>query len=212
MEDKQKELARILGLAPVIPVLTIDEVDIAVPLARALVAGGLVVLEITLRTAAACASIQAVRRAIPDAVVGAGTILNPAQFADATAAGAQFAVSPGTTASLIQAAAGASIPLLGGAATASESMTLMEHGMIHQKFYPAEASGGAAAVAALAGPLPRIRYCPTGGIDAARAPAYLACPNVMAVGGSWVAPDDAVLARDWKRIEELAAAAAALRR
>ena len=212
MDERQKQLARILELAPVIPVLTIEEADIAVPLARALVAGGLPVIEITLRTAVAIESIRAVRQAVPEAVVGAGTITEPTQIADAAAAGARFAVTPGTTASLIQAAAGAGIPVLPGAATATESMARLERGMTYQKFFPAAASGGVAALKALAAPLPRIRYVPTGGIDAAQAPAYLACPNVVAVGGSWVAPADAVRARDWSRIEALATAAAAMSR
>lgn len=210
MDDKQRELARILGLATVIPVLTIKQADVAVPLARALVAGGLRVLEITLRTPVALEAIRAVRSAVPQAIIGAGTIIRPDQIGDVVAAGGQFVVTPGTTRDIIHAADSVAIPLLPGAATATESMALLAHGMVHQKFFPAAASGGTDALKALASPLPEVRFCPTGGIDEAQAPAYLACPNVVAVGGSWVAPSDAVEAGDWSRIEDLARAAAAL--
>ncbi len=201
-----------LRLAPVVPVLVIEDRQTAVPLARALVAGGLPLLEITLRTSQALAVIEAIAAEVEGAVVGAGTVLTPAQLHAAAAAGARFAVSPGATEDLLDAAADGAVPLLPGTATPSDVMRLLGRGYRCMKFFPAGPAGGPAYLEALASPLPEARFCPTGGINAATAPAYLALPNVLCVGGSWVAPKDAVLAGDWARIEALARAAAALPR
>ena len=203
-------LASILSAAPVVPVLVIEDANAAVPLARALVAGGLPAVEITLRTPAALEAIRAVAAEVEGAWVGAGTVLTRAQLEEAEKAGARFAVSPGASPGLLAAAAGTALPLLPGAATASEAMALLELGYGLQKFFPAEAAGGAAVLKALASPLPGVRFCPTGGIDARNAAAYLTLPNVICVGGSWVAPKETVEAGDWARIEALARQAAAL--
>ena len=194
----------------VVPVLTVDRVADAVPLARALVAGGLPVLEITLRTADALAAIEQVSGAVAGVVVGAGTILSGADLNAAASAGARFAVSPGVTPDLLDAAADGAIALLPGAATPSDIMALVGRGYKLMKFFPAEPSGGVACLKALAGPFPDVRFCPTGGINAANASDYLAMKSVICVGGSWVAPADAVAAGDWERITDLARAAAAL--
>jgi 2-dehydro-3-deoxyphosphogluconate aldolase/(4S)-4-hydroxy-2-oxoglutarate aldolase len=196
---------------PVVPVLTIDAVHTALPLAQALVAGGLPVLEITLRTPAALEIIRAIGGEVEGAVVGAGTVLTPAQYRDAVAAGARFVVSPGATPALLDVAEASSVPFLPGALTSSEVMRLLERGYGCLKFFPAEPAGGVAYLQAVAGPLPAARFCPTGGIDAKLAPAYLALPNVVCIGGSWVAPRAAVAAEDWPAITRLASAAAALR-
>lgn len=209
-EQSQNALA-LCQMAPVIPVLVIEDLAHAVPLAQALVAGGLPVLEVTLRTDCALEAIQEMAR-IEGAVVGAGTVLTPEQMADAHAAGARFAVAPGATPSLIDAARLNEMPLLPGAQTCSEVMSLMELGYTVQKFFPAEAIGGAIALKSIAGPLPQVTFCPTGGISAARATDYLALPNVACVGGSWVAPKDAMTAGDWDRITTLARAASQLPR
>jgi 2-dehydro-3-deoxyphosphogluconate aldolase/(4S)-4-hydroxy-2-oxoglutarate aldolase len=211
VSDRQAGLLDLLARAPVVPVLAIDAVRTALPLAQALVAGGLPVLEITLRTPVALEIIRAISREIEAAVVGAGTVLTPAQYRDAVRAGARFVVSPGATAALLDVAEARSVPFLPGAGTSSEVMRLLERGYGCLKFFPAEPAGGVAYLRALAAPLPDARFCPTGGIDAARAPAYLALPNVVCVGGSWVAPRDAVAAEDWPAITRLARAAAALR-
>jgi 2-dehydro-3-deoxyphosphogluconate aldolase / (4S)-4-hydroxy-2-oxoglutarate aldolase len=205
------DLASLLARTPVVPVLVIEDAATAVPLARALVAGGLPLLEITLRTAAALDVIRAIDAEVEDAIVGAGTVLTPRQLDEVAACGARFAVSPGATEILLEAAQGHKVPLLPGAATASEVMRLLERGYTHMKLFPAEPAGGVPLLKALASPLPRARICPTGGIDADRAKAYLALPNVVCVGGSWVAPADAVGRGDWSRITELARGAAALR-
>lgn len=204
-------LVGLIGRVPVIPVLTIDDADRGLALARALVAGGLDVIEITLRTGAALDAIARIAREFPSAIVGAGTVLEPIHGEDAIRAGAKFLVSPGMTPRLIHAAQGWRVPFLPGAVTASEAMALADLGYRVLKFFPAEPSGGAAALKALAGPLPDIRFCPTGGIDAAKARSYLALPNVICVGGSWIAPADAVANGDWPTITTLAASAAALR-
>jgi 2-dehydro-3-deoxyphosphogluconate aldolase/(4S)-4-hydroxy-2-oxoglutarate aldolase len=198
-------------LAPVIPVLVVEELRHAAPLARALVAGGLPVLEVTLRTPAALEVIAEMAR-VPGARVGAGTVLSAADAARARAAGAQFAVSPGATEALISACVAQGLPLLPGAATASEVMVLMEAGYRVLKFFPAEAAGGRPLLEALRGPLPQALFCPTGGITEASAPAWLNLPNVVCVGGSWVAPGAMVRAGDWAGIERRARAAAALPR
>lgn len=205
------DLASLLARTPVVPVLVIEDAATAVPLAQALVAGGLPLLEITLRTTAALDVIRAIGAEVEDAIVGAGTVLTPRQLDEVAACGACFAVSPGATESLLEAARVSTVPLLPGAATASEVMRLLELGYAHMKFFPAEPAGGLALLKALAAPLPAARFCPTGGIDAERASAYLALSNVVCVGGSWVAPADAIERGDWSRITELARAAAALR-
>jgi len=202
----------LLGRTPVVPVLTIEDAAQAVPLARALVSGGLAVLEVTLRTAAALAAIKAIAEAVPDAVVGAGTVINAADIGKAVAAGARFLVSPGTTAALADAFAAVPVAALPGCATVSEAVALAEHGFEVLKFFPAEPSGGLAWLNAVAEPLPRIRFCPTGGVSIANAAAYLALPNVVAVGGSWVAPRSMIGAGKFDRIAELAREASALRK
>jgi 2-dehydro-3-deoxyphosphogluconate aldolase / (4S)-4-hydroxy-2-oxoglutarate aldolase len=194
----------LLRQAPVLPVLSIEHLQDAVPLARALVAGGLPVLEITLRTDAALGSIAAIRAEVPGAFVGAGTVLTPSDLQAVIAAGAAFAISPGASDELYAAAASASIPFIPAIATASELMRGLAHGHRRFKFFPAEAAGGTGALKAFAGPFPQARFCPTGGIGAARAPDYLALGNVITVGGSWMVPADVLRARDWDRITALA--------
>jgi 2-dehydro-3-deoxyphosphogluconate aldolase/(4S)-4-hydroxy-2-oxoglutarate aldolase len=202
----------VLAGTPVIPVLTIERVDDAVPLARALAAGGLPVIEVTLRTAAALEAVRRIAAEVPDCVVGVGTVTRPSDVAAAVAAGARYLVSPGTTAELAAALAAAPVPALPGAATVSEAMALADLGFTVVKFFPAEPSGGIAWLGAVAAPLPSLKFCPTGGIDARNAAAYLALPNVIAVGGSWPAPRQALASGDFARITALASAAAALRR
>ena len=197
--------------APIIPVLVVHDVAHARPLAEALVAGGLPVLEVTLRTPAALDVIAAMAE-VEGGIPGAGTILTPDDVKRAVDAGAQFGVSPGATDKLLDAAEAAGLPMLPGAATASEAMALLERGYDMLKFFPAEASGGAPALKALAGPLPQIRFCPTGGVNTKNAESYLSLPNVVCAGGSWVAPDDKVGAGDWEAITELARAASLLGR
>lgn len=200
--------AGLLDLAPVIPVVVIDEPATAVPVARALLAGGIGVIEVTLRTPGALAAIAAIAGAVPGMVVGAGTVTTPALVRQAAAAGAQFLVSPGTTDRLLAAMDTAAVPSLPGAATVSEVMRLLDRGRPEMKLFPAEACGGRAFLSAIAGPCPAARFCPTGGITPATAPLYRALGNVGCVGGSWLTPPDAIAARDWRRIEELAAEAA----
>ncbi|MEU6475497.1 bifunctional 4-hydroxy-2-oxoglutarate aldolase/2-dehydro-3-deoxy-phosphogluconate aldolase [Streptomyces sp. NPDC047017] len=202
--------ASVLDLAPVVPVVVLDDASLAVPLARALVAGGLPAIEVTLRTPAAPDVIRAMAGEVREAVVGAGTVVTPAQVTQCVAAGARFLVSPGWTDALLSAMEASGVPFLPGVSTASEVVALLERGVREMKFFPAEAAGGTAYLASLAGPLPQARFCPTGGIGAATAPDYLALPNVGCVGGSWMVPADAVAARDWPRIEHLAREAAAL--
>jgi 2-dehydro-3-deoxyphosphogluconate aldolase / (4S)-4-hydroxy-2-oxoglutarate aldolase len=202
----------ILALAPVVPVLTVDSVPHAAPLARALYQGGLPVLEITLRTPAALAVIEAMRKAVPEAVVGAGTLIRPADFTAAAAAGAQFAVTPGLTAALAEAAATAPYPLLPGVVTPGEILAALAAGYDTLKFFPAEPAGGASMLQAFAGPFAPVAFCPTGGITRDSAPTYLALQNVLCVGGSWVAPKSLVERGDWAGIERLAREAAGLRR
>jgi 2-dehydro-3-deoxyphosphogluconate aldolase / (4S)-4-hydroxy-2-oxoglutarate aldolase len=198
-------------MAPVIPVLVIHDLAHARPLAEALVAGGLPVLEVTLRTAVALDAIAAMSD-VAGAVVGAGTVLSAANMRDAKQAGAQFAVSPGATPALIDAARAEAVPLLPGAQTCSEVMALLEEGYTVQKFFPAEAIGGVDALKSISGPLPQVTFCPTGGITVTRATDYLRLPNVACVGGSWVAPMAAMAAGDWGAITALAKAAAGLPR
>ncbi len=191
----------------VIPVLTIVDIAHAVPLARALVEGGLDILEITLRTPAALDAIRRMVADVPGAIVGAGTVLTPAHAESAMAAGARFLVSPGATGRLLDAAAKWPVPLLPGVATASEAMAVLERGLTFAKFFPAESAGGIPALKSLAGPLAGLAFCPTGGVGQANLAAYLACPNVVCVGGSWVAPQALVDAGDWAGITKLARAA-----
>ncbi|HWS79110.1 MAG TPA: bifunctional 4-hydroxy-2-oxoglutarate aldolase/2-dehydro-3-deoxy-phosphogluconate aldolase [Thermomonas sp.] len=202
----------VFALAPVIPVITIADLDDALPLARALADNGLPVLEVTLRTACAVEAIARIARELPQACVGAGTVLNAGDLDAVARAGARFAISPGATDTLYRAAAGCPIPLIPGIATASELMRGLEHGWQRFKFFPAESSGGVPALRGFAGPFAQVRFCPTGGIDAAKAPTYLALPNVACVGGSWMLPADALATKDWDRIGGLAREAAALRR
>lgn len=204
-------LAEELRSVAVVPVLTIESAEAAVPLARALASGGLRILEVTLRTKVALEGMRRIVREVPEAVVGAGTVLSPEQGEEAIAAGARFLVSPGMTPRLIEAAEGWSVPFLPGAATPSEAMALADLGYRALKFFPAESMGGVATLKALSAPLPQVAFCPTGGIDLEKARRYLALPNVITVGGSWVAPADAVAASDWDAISRLAREAAALR-
>ncbi|WP_329351053.1 bifunctional 4-hydroxy-2-oxoglutarate aldolase/2-dehydro-3-deoxy-phosphogluconate aldolase [Streptomyces sp. NBC_01261] len=201
----------LLDLAPVLPVVVIEDVADAVPLARALVAGGLPAIEVTLRTPGALEALRAVAGEVSGAVVGAGTVLTPGQVKECVGAGARFLVSPGWTELLLEAMQGSGVPFLPGVSTTSEVVALLERGVREMKFFPAQASGGTAYLKALAGPLPQARFCPTGGIGVDSAPEYLALPNVGCVGGSWMIPADAVAARDWGRVEALAREAAALR-
>ncbi|MFF5402636.1 bifunctional 4-hydroxy-2-oxoglutarate aldolase/2-dehydro-3-deoxy-phosphogluconate aldolase [Streptomyces misionensis] len=200
----------VLDLSPVVPVVVLPDASVAVPLARALVAGGLPAIEVTLRTPAALEAIRAIADEVPQAVVGAGTVITPEQVDACVAAGARFLVSPGWTQALLDAMRGSGVPFLPGVSTASEVVALLERGVRDMKFFPARAAGGTEYLRSLAGPLPQARFCPTGGIGPATAPEYLALPNVGCVGGSWMVPADAVAERDWARIETLARGAAGL--
>ncbi|HEY0213649.1 MAG TPA: bifunctional 4-hydroxy-2-oxoglutarate aldolase/2-dehydro-3-deoxy-phosphogluconate aldolase [Paenirhodobacter sp.] len=209
---EQSDAARkICALAPIIPVIVVKEAAHAVPLAQALVAGGLPALEVTLRTACALDAIRAMAH-VAGGTVGAGTLLTPADVKAAKAAGAKFGVSPGLTETLVKACQDADLPLLPGCVTASEVMQAMEWGYRVLKFFPAGTSGGAAAIKALGGPLPQVSFCPTGGVSLQNAPEYLRLPNVLCAGGSWVAPDAMVQSGDWAGITALAREAAALPR
>ncbi|GGY91260.1 bifunctional 4-hydroxy-2-oxoglutarate aldolase/2-dehydro-3-deoxy-phosphogluconate aldolase [Streptomyces sp. WAC04189] len=203
-------LPSVLDLAPVVPVVVVDDLADAVPLARALVAGGLPAIEVTLRTPVALDAIRAIAAEVPDAVVGAGTVVTAEQVAEVVAAGARFLVSPGWTDALLTAMRDSGVPFLPGVSTTSEVVALLERGVREMKFFPAEAAGGTAYLKALAAPLPQARFCPTGGIGPTSAPRYLALPNVGCVGGSWMLPKDAVASRDWGRVEALAREAAGL--
>jgi len=206
------DIAAIAALAPVVPVLTIDRVADAVPLARALVKGGLPVLEITLRTRTAMEALGAIAREVPEAVVGAGTVLEVSQVEKIQRLGARFAVSPGSTPALVAGTKAARLPFLPGVQTVSEAMVLAEQGYRLLKFFPAETAGGLAWLTAVGAPMAGLRFCPTGGIGADTAQAYLDLANVACVGGSWVAPRAAVAAQDWSQVERLAAAASKYKR
>jgi 2-dehydro-3-deoxyphosphogluconate aldolase/(4S)-4-hydroxy-2-oxoglutarate aldolase len=210
VDERTRAVDAILTRAPVLPVLAIEQLDDAVPLARTLVEAGLPVLEVTLRTSAALAAIEAIVREVPGALIGAGTVLDAAQLAAVVRAGARFAIAPGSTLALYAAAADCAIPFIPAVASASEIMVGLDHGHRRFKFFPAVPAGGAGALKAFAGPFPEVRFCPTGGIDAASAPAFKALPNVITVGGSWMVPAAALAARDWNRIGALASAAAQL--
>jgi 2-dehydro-3-deoxyphosphogluconate aldolase / (4S)-4-hydroxy-2-oxoglutarate aldolase len=206
----QQGLLEIFLKTPVIPVISIDSASDAVPLAQALAAGGLSVIEITLRTPASLDAIRAIANEVESVEVGAGTIIEPAQLEAAMRAGARFAVSPGYTNRLLDAAEASEIPLLSGVASASEALGLIERDYRLAKFFPAESAGGVDFLSSLASPLPQLRFCPTGGITRQSAPRYLELTNVLCVGGSWMAPKDLVSARDWQSITIQSRAAAAL--
>lgn len=205
-------IREIVAKSPVIPVLTITELEHAVPLARALLAGGLGVLEITMRTPVALAAIEAMRKAVPDAIIGVGTLTRAVDFAAADRVGAQFGVTPGLTPELAAAARGARFPLLPGVMTPTELIQARAAGFNVLKLFPAEQAGGIGMLKALGAPFPDVLFCPTGGISRATAPNFLALPNVVCVGGSWVAPAALLAAKDWAGIEALARDAAALKK
>ena len=211
MSQKTEKLIPVMTGQTVIPVLLIDKAQDAVPLARALAKGGLPAIEITLRTTAALDAIRAVAEEVPEAIVGAGTILNALHYEQAVRAGSQFIVSPGVTDAILDAAEQSDIPLLPGCATASEVMCLRERGYTHVKFFPAEQAGGAPYLKALSSPLAGTFFCPTGGISLSNAMHYLNLPNVLCIGGSWIAPKELVNDGKWDEITALAAAAAALK-
>ncbi|MFC3532723.1 bifunctional 4-hydroxy-2-oxoglutarate aldolase/2-dehydro-3-deoxy-phosphogluconate aldolase [Vogesella facilis] len=200
----------LLRQSPVMPVIVVNDAAVAVDLARALVAGGIRTLEITLRTKAALAAMRRIRDEVPDALVGAGTVRTRAHLEAALDAGAQFGLSPGLTPELAAAARASGVPFIPGVATASEAMRAQDEGFDILKLFPAEAVGGIKLLKALAGPLPELRFCPTGGIDASNAGNYLALPNVLAVGGSWLTPEAALAAQDWDKITALALEASQL--
>jgi 2-dehydro-3-deoxyphosphogluconate aldolase/(4S)-4-hydroxy-2-oxoglutarate aldolase len=210
MSQDTAALRATLSLSPVIPVLVLDDLEAARPLAEALVGGGLPVLEVTLRTPNALRIITEMAR-VQGAIVGSGTVRSPLQMEHSVDSGAQFMVSPGASPRLLEAAEDYAIPLLPGIGTPTEAMTAAEHGYTFLKFFPAEALGGADVLKAYASPLPDIKFCPTGGITMEKARTYLGLPNVICVGGSWVMPADALAAKDYRRIETLAREAAALR-
>ncbi|WP_043723659.1 bifunctional 4-hydroxy-2-oxoglutarate aldolase/2-dehydro-3-deoxy-phosphogluconate aldolase [Kutzneria sp. 744] len=203
--------ADLLDLSPVMPVVVLDDVEHAVPVAEALLRGGIKVIEVTLRTPAALASIERIAAAVPDLVVGAGTVTAPEHAKQALDAGSRFIVTPGSTEALLDAVAATGLPFLPGVSTVGEAMRAAERGCSVLKFFPAEAAGGAPYLKSIYGPLPGLRFCPTGGITVESAPKYLALPNVGCVGGSWLTPADALAANDWQHVEALAAAAANLR-
>ncbi len=194
----------LLDLVPVVPVVVLHDLDHAVPVARALVEGGIPVIELTLRTPVALDAIEAIATQVPEILVGAGTIVAPSQAKDALSAGAQFLVSPGTTDALAAAMQETGLPHLPGAATVSEVLRLIELGYSEMKLFPAEASGGLDFLRSIASPVPQARFCPTGGITASSAASYLSLPNVGCVGGSWLTPAEALLDRDWARITRIA--------
>lgn len=206
-----QEAERLCRLAPVIPVLVVDDAERARALATALVTGGLPVLEVTLRTPVALDVIREMA-AVEGGVVGAGTLLTPKDVTDAVDAGAKFGVSPGATETVLSACEEAGLPLLPGAATSSEVMRLLERGYTVQKFFPAESIGGVPALKAIGAPIPQVKFCPTGGVSPNNAPDYLGLSNTLCVGGSWVAPKESVTGGDWARIEALARDAAGLPR
>lgn len=204
MKNWKVSAEQILTSGPVVPVIVINELEHAVPLAKALVAGGVKVLEVTLRTGCALEAIRAIAREVPEAIIGAGTVINPQQLDEVISAGAQFAISPGLTAPLLKAATDGPIPLIPGISTVSELMLGMDYGLREFKFFPAEANGGVKALQAIAGPFPQVRFCPTGGITPNNYRDYLALKSVLCIGGSWLVPADALAQGDYGRITELA--------
>jgi 2-dehydro-3-deoxyphosphogluconate aldolase / (4S)-4-hydroxy-2-oxoglutarate aldolase len=209
MTNRRAKLDEVLAQSRIIPVLTIERVEDAVPLARALVAGGVPVLEVTLRTTAGLESAVAIMAAVPEAIVGIGTVLTPEDLARAEAIGAKFALSPGATPALLAAAAQSGMPFMPGIATASELMLAMQHGFDTVKFFPANTMGGQPALRGLGGPFPNARFCPTGGVSDENSASWLALPNVVAVGGSWLTPAVEMRAGDWAAITRRTAAAVA---
>ncbi len=209
MKNWKTSAEQILTTGPVVPVIVVNKLEHAVPMAKALVAGGVRVLEVTLRTDCAIDAIRAIAKEVPDAIVGAGTVTNPQQLADVIAAGAQFAISPGLTEPLLKAAVEGPIALIPGISTVSELMLGMDYGLREFKFFPAEANGGVKALQAIAGPFSQIRFCPTGGISLKNYRDYLALKSVLCVGGSWLVPNDALESGDYARITELAREAVA---
>lgn len=199
----------IFAAGPVVPVLVIKDVEKAVPLAKALMEGGIKVLEVTLRTPSAIDVIKRIAKEVPDSLIGAGTVTNAQQLKEVIEAGAKFAISPGATADLLKAGIDAEIPLIPGISSTSDLMKAKDAGYTHLKFFPAEASGGVKAIKSISGPFPDIVFCPTGGIGPNNHNDYLALGNVHCVGGSWLAPDDAIEAGDWERITQLAKEAVA---
>ena len=209
MKNWKTSAEQILTTGPVVPVIVVNKLEHAVPMAKALVAGGVRVLEVTLRTDCAIDAIRAIAKEVPDAIVGAGTVTNPQQLADVIAAGAQFAISPGLTEPLLKAAVEGPIALIPGISTVSELMLGMDYGLREFKFFPAEANGGVKALQAIAGPFSQIRFCPTGGISLKNYRDYLALKSVLCVGGSWLVPNDALESGDYARITEMAREAVA---
>lgn len=209
MKNWKTSAEQILTTGPVVPVIVVNKLEHAVPMAKALVAGGVRVLEVTLRTDCAVEAIRAIANEVPDAIVGAGTVTNPQQLADVIAAGAHFAISPGLTEPLLKAAVEGPIALIPGISTVSELMLGMDYGLREFKFFPAEANGGVKALQAIAGPFSQIRFCPTGGISLKNYRDYLALKSVLCVGGSWLVPNDALESGDYARITELAREAVA---
>ncbi len=210
--DKQGELMKnwktsaekILTTGPVVPVIVVNKLEHAVPMAKALVAGGVRVLEVTLRTPVAMEALRLMIKEVPDAIVGAGTVINTQQLQEVTEAGAQFVISPGITEPLLKAAVDGPVPLIPGISTVSELMTGLDYGLREFKFFPAEANGGVKALQAIGGPFPQVRFCPTGGISPANYRDYLALKSVLCIGGSWLVPNDALESGDWDRITRLA--------
>jgi len=209
MKNWKVSAETVLKTGPVVPVIVVNDLKHAVPMAKALVAGGVRVLEVTLRTPVAMEALRAIIKEVPEAIVGAGTVLNTQQLHEVTEAGAQFVISPGITESLLKAATDGPIPLIPGISTVSELMTGMDYGLREFKFFPAEANGGVKALQAIAGPFPQVRFCPTGGITPANYRDYLALKSVLCIGGSWLVPADALEQGDWNRITELARQAVA---
>lgn len=212
MLDKTSTLRDYLSRAPVIPVVTLDDTRQSIDLAQALVEAGLPMIEVTLRTPGALDAINAIAKAVPEAIVAAGTVIDPSQIAEVVDAGAKFIVTPGTPLRLAERLREAQIPVMPGCSTVSDAMTLSDLGFEILKFFPAAASGGAAWLKSIHGPLPKLSFCPTGGVDLASAPSYLALPNVPCVGGTWMTPSDALKAGDFGRIGRLASEAASLRK
>ncbi|MBA0196319.1 bifunctional 4-hydroxy-2-oxoglutarate aldolase/2-dehydro-3-deoxy-phosphogluconate aldolase [Pectobacterium brasiliense] len=209
MKNWKTSAEQILTTGPVVPVIVVNKLEHAVPMAKALVAGGVRVLELTLRTDCAIEAIRAIAKEVPEAIVGAGTVTNPEQLAAVVEAGSQFAISPGLTEPLLKAATEGNIPLIPGISTVSELMLGMDYGLREFKFFPAEANGGVKALQAIAGPFAQIRFCPTGGITPNNYRDYLALKSVLCVGGSWLVPNDALESGDYARITELAREAVA---
>ncbi|MQA09287.1 MAG: bifunctional 4-hydroxy-2-oxoglutarate aldolase/2-dehydro-3-deoxy-phosphogluconate aldolase [Pseudonocardiaceae bacterium] len=203
--------AELFDVSPVVPVVVIDEIEHAVPVARALAAGGVRIIELTLRTPVALQAIERVHTEVPEIVLGAGTVTTPEQADQAARAGAAFLVTPGSTDRVLNAVAATGLPFLPGVSTVSEAMRVAERGVRELKFFPAEASGGVDYLRAINAPLPELRFCPTGGVTPESAPQYLALPNVGCVGGTWLTPKDALASGDFGRVEALAKAAASLR-